>query len=238
MNRPKFALCLDWCDTCTTHSSWKLGDAHLLSDAGKHRLQSLRAVYLPLLEAGTLTPAQYRHWMDETYTVYTGEGISRARLAEVFSQMRIRDGLPELLAAARENNVVVAVISAGTADFVELVAQRHNVLRLINRVHSARFTYNGDVITGVQKDTIVYADTKGDRALEFALEHGVQPSNILAVGDSMNDVMLSGPHGRLVGVAETEEKADKLRGSFHEVHVGHSLHPVIDSLKRFIGQAG
>ncbi len=237
MNTPTHVLCLDWCDTCTTYSSWKLGDANLLSPAGRHRLESLRGVYLPLLEQGTLTPEQYRHWMRETYAVYTGEGISRSRLAEVFAGMRIREGLRDLLEFARENRIAVAVISAGTADFVEVVAQRFDILGLINEVRSARFTYNGDVISGVMEDTIVYADTKGDHALSFAEAHGVPRRNIIAVGDSMNDVTLSGPEGRLIGIAESEEKASKMRGHFHEVHVGNCLHPVIASLERHLRKA-
>lgn len=136
------------------------------------------------------------------------EGAFRERVklltgvsADIFEKLRavldVTRGVPALVRALRRLGVRTAVLSGGFLPLTQWLAGELG----IHHAHANEVVIDGETnaLTGEVKGTIVGKERKRELLLEIAEKEGVDPSQVVAVGDGANDLLMMGAAG--LGVA-------------------------------------
>lgn len=216
-----------------------VSDRALPPEAGA-QLAALRKTYFAYYATGSITVAQYRHWLLEELALYARYALKPDAWRRALGHVRLRHGAAELIRDLHALGVRQAVVSAAIADFVEFVLEVNGVRGHIDAVYAARITLGPDgAVAGHVDGTIVHIGNKGDHSLAFARRFGLDPRRLIALGDSIGDATLGHLPEHRIGVAETHEDAEILRnlGAMGEVVVivdGH-MRPVSAVIRKKLG---
>ena len=203
-------------------------------------LALLRRFYVRLYESGRITLTQYRHWLLQELALYVRYALKADDWRRALSHVRLRRGAVELIRDLHRLGVRQAVVSAAVADFVEFVLEVNGVRDAIDAVYAARLLHGEDgTVVGHVEETLVHLGNKGERSLAFAERFGLDPARLIAVGDSIGDATLGHLLEHRIGLAESEEEAERLRtlGIMGEVVVivDAHLHPVAALIRHKLG---
>jgi phosphoserine phosphatase len=210
-------------------------DDYALPPEANAEMIALRARFTTPASAGRLTPEQEMEWLQRTLDMYVTHRLTRQAWQAALDNVVLREGVVETYAWCVSVGLRTCAVSYGCADFVEYIAMRHGLQ--IDAVYAGRLIHDGDLVVGYIEETLTIPEQKGERSRHFADLHGVPHERLIGAGDTGGDRHIGHLKEHRIGIAETDEAAEKLRALdiMGEVHVTNSFHPVLDSIKRRIG---
>jgi phosphoserine phosphatase len=151
------------------------------------------------------------------------KGLTAQVFQELLAEIRVTDGVPELIKAVHKSGGLVGAISGGFSQVLEPLAEKldldffkANTLEMLD-----------GVMTGKILGDIVDADMKARTLLQWAGESGFDVSNTVAVGDGANDNQML----KASGFAVAFRPKEILRDHADLVIEGDSLEPLISVLE-------
>jgi phosphoserine phosphatase len=151
------------------------------------------------------------------------EGLSDAVFEEIQSEIAVTDGVKELIDSVHLSGGLVGAISGGFFQILEPLALRLGLdFYLANELEISE-----GVLTGKILGEIVDASAKAKNLLKWAMEHGVDVSDTVAVGDGANDI----PMLQASGFAVAFRPKQILRQYADVIIEGNSLRPLVELLE-------
>jgi phosphoserine phosphatase len=151
------------------------------------------------------------------------KGLSDAVFEETQSEITVTEGVKELVDFVHRSGGLVGAISGGFSQILEPLALRLGLdFYLANELEISQ-----GVLTGKILGEIVDASAKKRNLLRWAIEHGVDVSDTVAVGDGANDI----PMLQAAGFAVAFRPRQILRQYADVVIEGNSLKPLIELLE-------
>lgn len=151
------------------------------------------------------------------------EGLTDQVFQEVLADIRVTDGVPELVSAVHKSGGMVGAISGGFSQVLEPLADKLS----LDFFKANNLEVKDGVITGEIIGDIVDAEVKARTMLDWAREYGFDVSNTVAVGDGANDIQML----KASGLAVAFRPKDILRDYADLVIEGDSLEPLISVLE-------
>jgi phosphoserine phosphatase len=127
--------------------------------------------------------------------VATLEGLPESVFETVGAQVRLTDGVPEMIAGIQSAGGRVGVVSGGFHEVVDPVASRIG----LNYWRANRLEVRDGKLTGGLSGPIIDAEAKAATLREWAADFGVDLSQTVAVGDGANDLPMMAITGLAVG---------------------------------------
>jgi len=127
--------------------------------------------------------------------VATLKGLPESVFEIVGAQVRLTDGVPEMIAGIQSAGGRVGVVSGGFHEVVDPVAERIG----LNYWRANRLEVVDGVLTGEMTGPVIEAAAKADTLREWAADFGVPLSQTVAVGDGANDLPMMAITGLAVG---------------------------------------
>lgn len=210
-------------------------DDYALPPEANAEMVALRKQFTAPASAGCLTPEQEMEWLRKTLDAYVTYQLTRQAWQAALDRVVLREGVVETYAWCASVGLRVCAVSYGCADFIEYVAARHGLQ--IDAIYAGRLIHDGDLVVEYEEETLTIPAQKGERSRHFADLHGVPHERLIAVGDTGGDRHIGHLKEHRIGIAETDEAAERLRmlEIMGEIHVTDSFFPVLDSIKRRIG---
>ena len=151
------------------------------------------------------------------------EGLSDAVFEEIHSEITVTDGVEELIDSVHRSGGLVGAISGGFSQILEPLALRLGLdFYLANELEISQ-----GILTGKILGEIVDGSAKAKYLLKWAMEHGVDAPDTVAVGDGANDI----PMLQAAGFAVAFRPKQILRQYADVVIEGNSLTPLIELLE-------
>ncbi|MFW0169174.1 phosphoserine phosphatase SerB [Rothia sp. P4278] len=150
-------------------------------------------------------------------------GLSEDVIAQVAGSVKFSAGAHELVSLFLEAGHAVCVVSGG---FMQVLAPLAGELSL-TRYRANRLEVDDGALTGKVTGQVVTAEVKRESLLEWAQEFGVDLSQVLAVGDGANDILMLGQAE--LGVAYCAKEA------LREVADAQVPFPRLDAVRHFVG---
>lgn len=151
------------------------------------------------------------------------EGLSDKVFMDLFSEITITRGVPELINAIHSSGGQVGAISGGFSQVLEPLALKLGLdFSLANRLE-----VKDGYLTGQISGDIVDAEMKARTMLHWASENGFNAADTVAVGDGANDI----PMLKAAGFAVAFRPKEVLRPFADLVIEEDSLEPVITALE-------
>ena len=132
-------------------------------------------------------------------------GVPQAAFARVLARIEPTPGVRELVAAVHDRGGVVAVVSGGFHEVLDVVAPELGV----DVWRANRLSLAGDALSGVVDGPIVDGAGKAAALVEWAAGYGVPLSRTIAIGDGANDLQMMSVAG--LGVAFNAKPAVRAR---------------------------
>ena len=211
-------------------------DDRVLPPAANRQLIKLREQYSPLGRLGRLTREQEIDWLRRTLDLYITHRVTRSAWQAALADVGVRAGLAETYAWCAAVGMPSCAVSFGCADFIEYVAARNGVR--LDAVYASRLQYDEDgVVVGYDEASILIPEEKGVWSRRFADERGIAHDRLIGVGDTGGDRHIGHLQEHRLGIAESEEDAESLRGLgiMGEVHVSMTFDPILAAIKRRVG---
>jgi phosphoserine phosphatase len=146
------------------------------------------------------------------------EGLSESAADAAFGQVELRPGLGEVLGAlSGAEGVRTAVLTGGFDRGVESALDRESVG--VDRVVANRLVVAFAELTGEVEGPLIEG-TKDDALEELCSGYGIQPRDVVAVGDGANDVPMLDAAGLAIGYEPkpaVEPHCDVVVGSVAEL---------------------
>jgi phosphoserine phosphatase len=150
-------------------------------------------------------------------------GISSEVFLELQSQIKVTDGVTELIAAVHDSGGVIGAISGGFSQVLAPLATRLGLdCYLANDLE-----VSDGFLTGKVSGEIVDAAMKAKTLLDWAENFGIGMSETVAVGDGANDI----PMLQAAGFAVAFRPKNILRDHADLIIEGNSLKPLIAELR-------
>ena len=127
--------------------------------------------------------------------VATLKGLPVSVFETVGAQVRVTDGVPELIAGIQSAGGRVGVVSGGFHEVVDPVAERIG----LNYWRANRLEVSDGRLTGGLTGPIIDAAAKASTLREWAADFDVPLSQTVAVGDGANDLPMMAITGLSVG---------------------------------------
>ena len=151
------------------------------------------------------------------------KGLSAVVFQDILAEIKITDGVRELVSSIHESNGMVGAISGGFSQVLEPLAQSLGLdIFLANNLEVV-----DGLITGRISDDIVDADMKARTLLHWAQQYGIDVDDTIAIGDGANDI----PMLKASGFGVAFRPKDVLRPHADLIIEGNSLAPVIAQLE-------
>ena len=151
------------------------------------------------------------------------KGLSAEVFKELLAEVRVTDGVPELVSAIHKSGGLVGAISGGFVQVLEPLAEKLN----LDFFKANNLEISDGVITGMIVGDIVDADMKARTLLQWTEECGFDSDNTVAVGDGANDIQML----KASGFAVAFRPKDILRDHADLIIEGDSLEPLISVLE-------
>ena len=113
------------------------------------------------------------------------KGFSETRLAEIATQLPIKEGAEKLLRALRALDCKTAILSGGFTYFANYL-QRERLA--VDFVHANQLEFAGGALTGGVIEPIVDGMRKKELLQQMAGDLQLAPDQVIAVGDGANDI--------------------------------------------------
>lgn len=232
----KFVVVCDFDGTFISKSFVSLFDVmdkQCLTKEASEKAVAMREKYLPMALSGSMTQKDGCEWLAETIKLYIESGLTKIKIRNIFSTIRLREGVVEFLEFAKAQGLPVAIISYGVVEFISAVLAINKASHLVDKIYATRLLsdVNDHLIVGYVPETYVLPDNKGEYSRAFADIHSVSHENILAVGDSGGDRKLGHLKENLFCIARDEKEKQKLESFAGTVIVSETFFPVIDWLR-------
>ena len=127
--------------------------------------------------------------------VATLKGLPESVFETVGAQVRLTDGVPEMIAGIQSAGGRVGVVSGGFHEVVDPVASRIG----LNYWRANRLEVLDGRLTGGLSGPIIDAEAKAATLREWATDFGVPLAQTVAVGDGANDLPMMAITGLAVG---------------------------------------
>ena len=151
------------------------------------------------------------------------KGLSAEVFQELLVEIKITDGVVELVRSVQSSGGLVGAISGGFSQVLEPLAKNLGLdLFVANNLE----VIDG-VITGAISGEIVDAEVKARTLLIWAEQNGFDVADTVAIGDGANDIQML----QAAGFAVAFRPKDVLRPHADLIIEGDSLGPVIAELK-------
>lgn len=157
--------------------------------------------------------------------VATLRGVSESVFEDVYRNVRVSPGAPELIARIHELGGSVAVVSGG---FHEVLDPLANDLQ-VDVWRANRLEVVHGKLTGRTVGPIIDGNAKAAALSEWAEAAGVRPEHTIAIGDGANDI----PMMRRAGLSVAFNAKPIVRQEAN-VQVDHDLSDVIPHLENFL----
>jgi hypothetical protein len=239
VEKPKFGLVLDNDGTQTPKAYGSLlavVSREAMPPDSLPEFQAMVARYAPKAKLGLLTPPEELQWLVEHLDMFVRYGLDVRKAKDALIQVRHRPGLNEFLQRVKAVGIPVADVSYGCADFLEWQLLCNAASGLVDKVYAARLRLDAHgTVIGHEPSTYVLPSNKGLWSRLFALEHGIAPEHLIAVGDGPGDRHLGHARVNRFGLAKDEEERLELEPYFGEVVVAESFDPVFEWFERRTG---
>jgi phosphoserine phosphatase len=127
--------------------------------------------------------------------VATLKGLPESVFETVGAQVRLTDGVPEMISGIQSAGGRVGVVSGGFHEVVDPIASRI----ALNYWRANRLEVDDGRLTGGLSGPIIDAEAKASTLREWAADFGVPLSQTVAVGDGANDLPMMAITGLAVG---------------------------------------
>jgi phosphoserine phosphatase len=151
------------------------------------------------------------------------KGLSAEVFQELLAEIKVTDGVPELVSAVQTSGGLVGAISGGFSQVLEPLAMRLG----LDFFMANNLEVTDGFITGAINGEIVDAAVKAQTMLLWAEQNDIDFADTVAIGDGANDIQMLQAAG--FGVAFRPK--DVLRPYADLVIEGNSLAPVISELE-------
>ena len=151
------------------------------------------------------------------------KGLSAQVFEELLPEIRVTDGVPELVSAVHKSGGMVGAISGGFSQVLEPLADKLS----LDFFKANTLEIEDGVMTGRIIGDIVDAEMKSRTLLQWAGEYGFDVSNTVAVGDGANDIQML----KASGFAVAFRPKEILREHADIIIEGDSLEPLISVLE-------
>lgn len=119
------------------------------------------------------------------------EGLPISVLDEVRAQVRVTDGVPELIAAVHARGGVIAAVSGGFHEVLDPLAASLG----IDHARANRLEVADGRLTGRSLGPVVDGSAKRDTLESLRLNLGIPRERVVAVGDGANDLLMMAAAG-------------------------------------------
>jgi phosphoserine phosphatase len=151
------------------------------------------------------------------------KGLSAEVFQDILAEIKITQGVPELVSSIQQSDGMVGAISGGFSQVLEPLAHSLGLdIYLANNLE----VIDG-LITGKISGEIVDAEMKAKTLLLWAKQNGFEVADTVAIGDGANDV----PMLKASGFGVAFRPKDVLRPHADLIIEGNSLAPVIAELE-------
>ncbi|HTK60318.1 MAG TPA: haloacid dehalogenase-like hydrolase, partial [Candidatus Baltobacteraceae bacterium] len=218
-------------------SLFSVVDKQALPPEAKPDFEVLRERYIPLANVGKLSPELQLEWLAETFEIYIRWGLTRAGwMTAIARSLVFRPGAVETLGALHAAGVPTAIVSYGSADFIEHALTLAGADGWVSGIYATRMRHDGGGrVTGYDRATFVTQENKGEWSRVFAEKHGIALENLLAVGDTAGDRYLGHLKEKRFGLAKDEEERAKIAPYMGETAVSEDFAPARVWLSRHLG---
>ena len=151
------------------------------------------------------------------------EGLSEDVFQDLLSEIRVTDGVTELISAVQSSGGLIGAISGGFSQVLNPLAKslgldfsKANALEIV-----------AGKITGSVSGEIVDARVKASTLVSWATEHGIDMADTVAIGDGANDIQML----QVAGFAVAFRPKEVLRPFADLVIEGDSLKPLVSELE-------
>lgn len=151
------------------------------------------------------------------------EGLTDQVFQAILADIRVTDGVPELVSAVHKSGGMVGAISGGFSQVLGPLAEKLS----LDFFKANNLEIEHGVITGEITGDIVDAEVKARTLLDWAREYGFDLSSTVAVGDGANDIQML----KASGFAVAFRPKDVLREYADLIIEGNSLEPLISVLE-------
>jgi phosphoserine phosphatase len=178
------AVALDVCGVLTTHKSvWQF--IHEELGLWENNAERFQDDFL----AGRIS---YREFCDLDARLWAG--IATGEMERIIDRLPLREDIDELFSLFTNRSLRVGLISTGLTLLTDRLARRYAVdFSIANHLLWENGRLTGEVEIRVEHDG------KGQALGRFARSVGVDPSEIIAVGDSDSDIPMFRAAGKAVG---------------------------------------
>jgi phosphoserine phosphatase len=118
--------------------------------------------------------------------VSTLAGVPVTAFEHVRAQVRITDGVPDLISAVHAGGGTVAVVSGGFHEILDPLAEQLG----LDKWKANRLEIADGVLTGKVAGAIIDAQAKADWLATWATEGGFEWDETVAIGDGANDLKM------------------------------------------------
>ena len=207
------AVALDVCGVLTTHKSvWQFIHEELGLWEGRAEK------YQEEFRAGSIS---YREFCERDARLWAGMGL--AEMEEIVARVRYTDGVGELFSSLKDRGVIACLISTGLTLLTDRISRDFYIkYSYANYLVSSKGVLTGDV------EIRVPHDGKGKALISFWDSVGIEPSNVIAVGDGASDIPMFYEAGFAIGFGEVSGDA---RGA-SDVVVPEEIEVLIEVINR------
>jgi phosphoserine phosphatase len=169
-------------------------------------------------EVAAITERAMRGELDfnQSFTERLGmlEGLGADVIGEIAARLPVTEGLPELVLTLRARGVATAILSGGFVPFAEKLQAAFG----FDEVHANALAVEDGVVTGQVVEPIVNGARKAELLEQLRDARGLDPSQVIAVGDGANDLPMLERAG--MGIAFRAKPVVRARAAHNIRHVG------------------
>ena len=151
------------------------------------------------------------------------KGLSAEVFQELLVEIKITDGVVELIRSVQSSGGLVGAISGGFSQVLEPLAMKLG----LDFFKANNLEVIDGVMTGAINGEIVDAEMKARTLLIWAEQNGFDVADTVAIGDGANDIQML----QAAGFAVAFRPKDVLRPHADLIIEGNSLEPVIAELE-------
>jgi phosphoserine phosphatase len=179
-------------------------------------------------EVSAVTEAAMRGELDFagslTQRVALLKGLDESVLLKVYNErLQLNPGGEAMLQRLHQNQIKFALVSGGFTFFTQRLQQRYG----LDYVHANTLDIEDGKIAGQVLGNIVGAEAKRDFLLQLCEEMNISPSQVVAVGDGANDLLMM----QEAGLSVAYHAKPKVQEATH-VSLNHSG---LDAIPQLLG---
>ncbi len=142
------------------------------------------------------------------------EGLDGEVVADIAANLPFTDGVRELIPTLRARGIRTAILSGGFEPFARRLQEELG----FDEIHANRLDMKNGRLTGVVVPPIVNGARKAELMAQIREQHGLDPSQVIAVGDGANDLPMLSRAG--MGIAYRAKPIVRAQADYNIRHVG------------------